>query len=78
MISVSEWQQGAVTVASGVTVASIVAGARAAHRWAAGLGRRLDELEHHLAQRVDRIETRVGRIDDRLTHVEHTVYDARR
>lgn len=74
MISVSEWQQGAVTVASGVTVASIVAGARAARRWATGLGRRLDELEHHLAQRVDRIETRVGRIDERLTDVERHVH----
>ena len=74
MISVSEWQQGAVTVASGVTVASIVACARAARRWATGLGRRLDELEHRLAQRVDRIETRVGRIDERLTDVERHVH----
>ena len=74
MISVSEWQQGAVTVASGITVASIVAGARAARRWATGLGRRFDELEHHLAERVDHIERRVGRIDERLTDVERHVH----
>lgn len=73
MISVTEWQQGIVTVTSGLTVAGIVAGFRAARSWTKGLGKRLDALEDTVTQRHDRLDHRVTAVDNRLTHLERKV-----